>query len=494
MRSFQLPIPLALMCISLAFAGGCGLASDDEGPLPVEGEGGSGGGSPGPGGTGGGAPGAGGSGGGSPGPGGTGGGGNEDPSEKEGWHCASGNWSAVLEDGGAYTVATDHYRLELEVDSKERAEEMGRMAEAAWLAFTEFFEKAPALEGSERLTVSFFSSHERFQDALAAIGASAGDAGGYYAPSTRTAYLYEQPNPYYTNVLFLHEMTHQFHYLARTGNQNRPSWYVEGIAEYLGRHDWDGRCIRLGVIPMLSWEDLPAKALESVSTSGLDTTSIVSGTTEASRAESWAIVAYLDRAHDGAVAEAFASYRESMDAGSPADPSVLEDLVGPLSDIDQAIATWLPTAQEPLSPIYTEWMHVAPGTVHSLRTGRLTLAHVKEPHDVFEVTVTPQSKDAHVGVLAGFTDTQNYVAYFVDDDRQISEWKSVDGVLSWNIVSPEKVSPNDDGSFTWTVSHTGSGTQVEVNGISLPAAAGFEPVSGPAAYDADAIFSRMKWE
>jgi len=365
------------------------------------------------------------------------------------------------------------------------------MAEAVWLAFSSYFESSPELDTSDRLNVSFFSSQPRFQAALAAIGAHAPDAGGYYAPSTRTAYLYEQGNPYYTNVLYIHEMAHQFHYLARTGNENRPSWYVEGLAEYLGRHDWDGDCVRLGVIPMLSWEDLPRSALESVSTPGLKASSVVSESV-ASRPLSWAVTGYLERGDGGAKADAFAAYRALMDAGSPAGPSEFEALLGPLSAFDVGVAEWLPTAQEPLTPIFTEWMHVAPGKVRSLRTGALSLARVKQPHSAFEITVEEGSSGAYAGVLAGFTDTTNFVAYLVGDDGRISEFKVVDGGVSWENVGPA-VSPNADGSYIWTVSHTGTETQVEVNGVSHRATAGFQAVSGPAAYDSEVTFTDMNW-
>jgi len=417
---------------------------------------------------------------------------DEGDSTEDPWHCAPGNWTAVLEAEGVYSISTDHYHLELEVDSKENAEELGRMAEAAWLALTEYFDGSPELDASERLSVRLFSTKERFEETLSAIGADPSGAGGYYSHSTRTAYLHVQPNPNYTNILFLHEMTHQFHHLTRAGDQNLPFWYVEGLAEYLSRHDWDGRCIRLGVIQMLSWEDLPSRALEMISSSGLDTAGIVSGTKDASRAESWAIVAYLERGKDGEFADAFAAYRALMDAGSATGPTEFEELLGPLEAFGPAIAAWLPTAQEPLTPIYTEWMHVAPGTVRSLRTGLLSLARVKAAHSEFETTVTDWSSDAQVGVLAGFSDTENYVAYFLGKDRRISEFKNVSGTVTWEIVGPV-VLPSDDGSFHWTVSHTGSETQVEVNGISVRGATGFEPASGPAAFDSGATFTDMKW-
>lgn len=475
MHSIFLSFRFLVLCLALTLAGGCGSSLDGD-----EGGGGGGGGGGSQDGGGGGSQ----DGGGGPG---------DDEEPEDSWHCVSENWPAVSEGDGVYSVATEHYQLELEVGSKERAEELGRMAEAAWLAFTEYFEGSPELDTSQRLYVSLFSTEERFHAALEAIGAEASDAGGYYSPSTQSAYLYEQPNPNYTDILFLHEMTHQFHHLSRTGSQKLPFWYVEGIAEYLGRHDWDGKCIRLGVVPMLSWEDLPGRALESISTSGLDSFGILSGEAEASRAESWAMIAYLERGADGAHAEAFAAFRAVMDADNPAGPSDFEELVLPLDAFESGVAEWLPTAQEPLKPIYTEWMHVAPGTVRSLRTGLLSLARVKAPHTSFELKATVLSSGTYAGVLTGFTDSDNFVAYLVGEDLQLSEFKVVADVVSWEKMGLAVV-PKDEGSFHWSVTHSDSETQVEVNGVSFTAAGGFEPVSGPAAYDAEVLFTDLEWD
>jgi hypothetical protein len=60
-------------------------------------------------------------------------------------------------------------------------------------------------------------------------------------------YLYNQSGDYYRRHLFLHEGTHLFHFnLAQIYSDQ---WYTEGIAEYLGLHEWKEGKLRLGLLP-----------------------------------------------------------------------------------------------------------------------------------------------------------------------------------------------------------------------------------------------------
>jgi hypothetical protein len=166
--------------------------------------------------------------------------------------CAPATVTTTPVGGAAFTVETAHYQLYAEA-TQAQASEMGRLLEAAYEAFGAWFQAAPPLAAGERLQVKYYADQTSWAAALAADGIAApSEAGGYYAPSTKTAYLFQQGNPYYSHVLLVHEATHQYHFLARTKGQALPFWYAEGHAEYLSRHDWDDHCIRLGVIPMLS--------------------------------------------------------------------------------------------------------------------------------------------------------------------------------------------------------------------------------------------------
>ncbi len=60
-------------------------------------------------------------------------------------------------------------------------------------------------------------------------------------------WLYDQPSDYYRRHLLLHEGTHGFMntMLGACG----PPWYMEGVAELLSTHHWDGKQLALGHMP-----------------------------------------------------------------------------------------------------------------------------------------------------------------------------------------------------------------------------------------------------
>lgn len=60
-------------------------------------------------------------------------------------------------------------------------------------------------------------------------------------------WFYEQPSEYYRRHLMLHEGTHAFmiHFLQGAG----PPWFMEGMAELLGTHRWDGKQLTLRHFP-----------------------------------------------------------------------------------------------------------------------------------------------------------------------------------------------------------------------------------------------------
>jgi hypothetical protein len=61
-------------------------------------------------------------------------------------------------------------------------------------------------------------------------------------------WLEEQPSDYYRRHLLLHEGTHSFmlSFLGAAG----PGWYMEGMAELLGTHTWNGDQLELRVFPI----------------------------------------------------------------------------------------------------------------------------------------------------------------------------------------------------------------------------------------------------
>ncbi len=60
-------------------------------------------------------------------------------------------------------------------------------------------------------------------------------------------FICEQPSDYYRRHLLLHEGTHWYMYRALGGAG--AGWYMEGLAEYMATHRWDGQRLTLGVVP-----------------------------------------------------------------------------------------------------------------------------------------------------------------------------------------------------------------------------------------------------
>lgn len=60
-------------------------------------------------------------------------------------------------------------------------------------------------------------------------------------------WVVEQPSPYYRRHLLLHEGTHWF--MNRKYGDHGPPWLMEGTAEWLGTHRWDGQKLMMGIIP-----------------------------------------------------------------------------------------------------------------------------------------------------------------------------------------------------------------------------------------------------
>src|SRR5262249_1903118 len=67
-------------------------------------------------------------------------------------------------------------------------------------------------------------------------------------------WVYDQKSDYYRRHLLLHEGTHAF--MLRWLGGAGPPWYMEGMAELLGTHRWEGGQLTLGIMPA-SKEEVP---------------------------------------------------------------------------------------------------------------------------------------------------------------------------------------------------------------------------------------------
>lgn len=411
----------------------------------------------------------------------------EDP-----FYCVADGGVVSPLDGG-YAVQTDHYALRVEVSTAERAAELGHLAEASWAAFSDYFGTPPALAQGERLRVGYYDTQARWSAALMADGVPVPQAGGIYWTGTKTAYMYRQPTLYFTDMLFLHEMTHQFHLLARTGNQGRPGWYVEGVAEYLGRHDWDGRCLRLGRLPLLTQEDYPKTAIEYLMKSPFDLAQFIAGMMSTGRDIQLLVYRYFERAQGGRYRAAWKKFRDAVDAGAPSTLAAFMMLVGDPDGIQPLFRAWAQLEQEPMSVVFLEWTHIGPDRVRGNSPGAFSVARVKKPVARFNASWKVGQGGGGAsenGVLVRYDDSTNFAAYLVAGDGTVKVYHSTMGALVYRTL--QRVPVPIDGRIQAEVSF-GAQTTLTINGVQFTENGAMTPAAGLAIYQSDVVFEGIGW-
>ena len=310
-------------------------------------------------------------------------------------------------------LRTTHYELRSEGPRAE-AEEWGRVLEGAWPKFKAFFEAEPPLARDARLVVSVHETAEGWSEAIRAAGGTppGSAAGGYYDPSSRGAFLYRQPTAWYTRTLLLHEASHQFHYLARTGNRApAASWYIEGLAEHLSHHTWDGATLRLGVVPPLSLENRAGKALETVRAPAFDIERLVGGESS-ERPEAMHLVRFLVDGDSGAWRERFETLAGKLDRGAMT-RGIFGRVMGPPERLLEAWRAWLPLVQEPLAPVHLDWDARGARAVRGTSTG-VSVCRVRGRATGVSANLRPPEQGRWAaGLLLHLTDLNDFTVALV---------------------------------------------------------------------------------
>ena len=254
--------------------------------------------------------------------------------------------TAVISADPAVTLAaTEHYDVRA---AGPDAEEVGRMLESLHAELTRWFDASP----EERLELEIFADREDYRQAILGDGQPFAGGGGYYAPGTKKVYLYRQPSVYFTRQLILHEATHQFHLIVATENRMpTAAWYVEGLAEFFGMHCWNGSALECGVVPAVTLEDYPARALEAFDECGGDLGKIVSGRMPASRPLSWSLVHFLMHRDP----HRFKALGKRLDRDQ-APLSAWHTVFGQITpELAAEYRRWVAGHQQPWSVVWTAW-------------------------------------------------------------------------------------------------------------------------------------------
>ncbi|MGQ0613954.1 MAG: hypothetical protein ACT4PV_09485 [Planctomycetaceae bacterium] len=388
-------------------------------------------------------------------------------------------------------VEAAHYRL-FAAAPPEEVEELGRLVEEAWKGFAAFFGKQPKLAEGQKLTVRMLATAEEWERAIRADGTGAPrGAGGYYWPGSRTAYLFRQPTLYYTRVLLLHEMAHQFHFLARTNNKAPTAdWYAEGIVEHLSWHHWDGERLLLGVLPLLSLEDRAAGALAVARAPDFDLARVVEGEVAADRPIAWALFRFLATGDKGKPLRRFDAFCRKMDAGGAAGPA-FRGQFGPPKALQERFVEWLAAEQQPWTPVFNQWEPLAPGVVRgvapvmSLCRSKAALASVRATLHL------PAEARFLGGLILHFADAENYTVALLDRAGGLAVNRRAAG--GWSRLFAGDVGEGGGEGRVLEAVRRGESVEISVDGKAC-AAFEFPPSPMGLALDgSDLRFTQLSW-
>ena len=317
----------------------------------------------------------------------------------------------------------ERFRLEAEATAEETDETM-RLLEAAYAHLAARFKAKPG-----KISVQL----------------SEGAPGA--APDGKTVVVQRQPGRYATRALLLREYVRVFYELARAkGREAETKWYREGQAEFLSGHEWDGKTLRMGIVPAVAAENLPGEALVEAKKEEFDIGAFIDGTAS-SRALACALYGYVTTGDGGKPLPGFYKFEPKMAGGVKAAPLFWQCFGKKPPEHAQLFVKWLESAQLPFVPISGDWEGLAPGRIRGGGKG-LAACRFQLPAGEFHVTVgAPKEKKGwRAGVVLSHASDADYAVFLADWAGYFYIFKVVDGKRQ-TLEQGEGMPPSADGYY-----------------------------------------------
>ncbi len=316
----------------------------------------------------------------------------------------------------ASEVTSDHYHLHSEGNASE-TEEMIKVLEAAWPQFAKFFQGAPKLR-QEKLAIYFFNTRESWIRKLTQDGHEVPNdgVGGKYFYSNKTVYLYRQPTRYYTRCLLLHEAAHQFHYLTRRRRIDKEisaSWYIEGVAEHLSLHHWDGQTLQLGAVPV-SLENYLGKALNTMTTTPRPLVAMIQNG-QANRPLGAMVIRYLATKEP----KKFSRFAKAIEKGNASD-RLFQRSFGSFPAFSKPFLTWLESHQEPLEIRFDEWERTGSKSMLGHSKDRISITTFEDTVSLVQCRIpNRQEETGRVGLVLSYRAQDDFTVALIDQKGQL---------------------------------------------------------------------------
>lgn len=151
--------------------------------------------------------------------------------------------AARLQRAGLRVIEGQHLRLVTDLPASPAIDELPRVIDAAVSQWADYFRVPRDKVKDWRVQAYLISNREPF-DALGLMP-TGHDQFPHGLSMGYEVWLHEQPSDYYRRHLLLHEATHSF--MSTLLGGCGPGWYMEGIAEMLGTHDWNAASDELAI-------------------------------------------------------------------------------------------------------------------------------------------------------------------------------------------------------------------------------------------------------
>lgn len=146
---------------------------------------------------------------------------------------------------GFSIVSGKHIDVITDMPLSDELRELPAVFDAALPHWCEVFDLPLAAVSDWRVDACVMLDRQRFIDAGLLPQAISHFTYGYQMGDR--LWVTEQRSAYYRRHLLLHEGTHWM--MIRKYGRLAPPWLMEGMAEWLGTHRWDGQQLHMGIIP-----------------------------------------------------------------------------------------------------------------------------------------------------------------------------------------------------------------------------------------------------